>query len=247
MLCYSSSYTHNQHNVHVSIKQLLKHTLFIYLFIFIYLFYFIYLFIFFTMDGLHGEHPFTIWDVPESLFEDFESKEFQWNKNSTVNFWSFHLVLHSNLTLSYSLSKYIICLHKPSLLQIYSPVILSAGRTRDLLQEYNKSSFESLLSESSYNIFNDSIYIKQNFKTFFISSCSLSKELLFDKSFCRRHEPVNLWTFECKVFISYAPFWVRFLSHSFLLLCHHHRLFMWMCILECAVVTKIKGMKQNTK
>lgn len=69
----------------------------------------------------------------KSLFEDFESTEFQWNKNSTVNFWSFHLVLHSNLTSSYSLSKYIICLHKPSLLQIYIPVILSTGRTQDLL------------------------------------------------------------------------------------------------------------------
>lgn len=167
--------------------------------------------------------------------------------NITLSFWSFHLVLFSNLASSHSLNKYIICLHKPSSLQINSPVILSAGRTQDVLQEYKESSFKSLLSESSYNIFNHSFYIKPNLKIFFISSCWLSKELLFDQGFYRKHEPVNLWTFECKVFISYAPFWMRVLSYSFLLLCHHQRLFVWMCMLGCAVVTKIKRMKQNTK
>ena len=171
----------------------------------------------------------------------------KWNKNNTVHFWSFHLVLHSKLISSYSLNKHIICLHQPSSLQINSPVILSTGRTQDVLQEHKESSSKSLLSESSCNIFNHSLYIKLNLKIYFIFSCWLSKELLFDQGFYRKHEPMNLWTSECKVFISYTPFWMRFLSYSFLLLCHHHRLFMWMYILERAVVTKIKGMKQNTK
>jgi len=79
----------NQHNVHVSVKQLLKHILFMYLFIFIYLFYFIFLPWTVFMVNTH-----TLYEMfQKSLFEDFESTEFQWNEIlllvSEVSIWYF--------------------------------------------------------------------------------------------------------------------------------------------------------------
>jgi hypothetical protein len=67
MLCYSTSYTNNQYNVYVSVKQLLKHILFIYLLYFIFLLRFVF--------KVNTHELYEMFQ--KSLYEDFESTEFQ--------------------------------------------------------------------------------------------------------------------------------------------------------------------------